>query len=116
MLNKFWILSFLLFIGCIGRGVKNIDDLAKWSKCKPELMGYWMEQNIWYERDVYMSDEWKSAQRTIDERKGDCEDFAMIASEVLSVCGFQPVIMRNGRHVITAFSGGYFSNGILRSE
>ena len=106
------IIASLMMAGCAGGHVRSTRELAEWTRCKPARLEFWLARNIWYTKDGH-GDQWKSAQRTLDERRGDCEDYAMVTSEVLSVCGYHPIILY-GKHAWVDFEGGTFSNGQLK--
>lgn len=85
----------------------------------------WLIRNIWYRKDTSFIDEWKPSTKTLKEGKGDCEDFAIIAYEVLSLMGYITKILcvypvKGAGHAVCAFYDGivwrYFSNGRLSNK
>ena len=49
----------------------------------PYGLAKWLDKEIVYRRDKEDIDEWQTPQRTFERRKGDCEDYAILAKYVL---------------------------------
>jgi hypothetical protein len=87
-----------------------------------ESFGQWLERNFTYQRDIN-GDSWANPEETLERKKGDCEDFAILARAVLKVLGYQSKIIvlqlnQQAAHAICLFQvNGYycwFDNAILR--
>lgn len=60
---------------------------------KLEQVDKWVRENVTYVRDKKGFDDWKTPIRTLSERKGDCEDFAILAAYKLEQLGVNEDIM-----------------------
>jgi hypothetical protein len=84
------------------------------------------EKIAWYlkyyspKEDMEIYDHWKSPRQFIRDGGGDCEDYAVIAYELLLRIGYHPKIyilsnpkIKGPNHAICTFELGLFSNQIL---
>lgn len=60
-------------------------------------LGLWLEAKIWYKKDETPEDEYRPATETLRLAYGDCEDFAILAYEVLKEMGVTDV------HILTLY-------------
>lgn len=106
---------------------KDCQSVAELVKNFPTLdkLGWWIEQNIFYKIDG-VSDEWKSSERTLKDRAGDCEDFANLCYDCLVALDYKPHILvmyeKRKAHAICAFKEWetarvwrYYDNGVLHT-
>jgi predicted transglutaminase-like cysteine proteinase len=72
----------------------------------------WLQKNIVYEKDA-SRDDWATPQKTLRQKRGDCEDFAFLNSSVVRMLGFEPHVLAmidgNRAHAVCAFErDGHF--------
>jgi predicted transglutaminase-like cysteine proteinase len=60
----------------------NLDKIANWV--------YW---KIWYRTDKDWKDEWKPSEKTLADKAGDCEDFAVLFYDILRILRYDPKIV-----------------------
>lgn len=88
-------------------------------------LSLWLTQNIRYTKDLSIQDDWKTSEQTIRNRKGDCEDFAVLAYDCLKYMGTVNIIkilcvypVKGAGHAVCAFMDGqkwrYYTNGYLK--
>lgn len=58
---------------------------------QPQELAIWLSQGFKYEGE--MPDYWQTAQETLNLRKGDCEDFAILSQAVLARLGINSSIL-----------------------
>ena len=63
----------------------------------PEKIGWWEESHIWYTADP--KDIWQSPEETLRLKKGDCEDFAILAQYYLKQIGMESQIVVFTMHI-----------------
>lgn len=76
----------LIFLSAILRGVcfagtMNLEGVASFIQT-PQGLVNWLVKDFRYELE--MPDYWQSAEETLRLKKGDCDDFAILASAILS--------------------------------
>jgi len=83
--------------------IKSLEDYAKW-----------LEDNIHYQKDA-AADIWTNPEQTLQNKIGDCEEYALLNASVMQVLGYQPhflaLVKPDGRraHAICTFKyNGYF--------
>jgi|GEM_PF-779250 len=88
--------------------------LAIASISTPEQLAQWFFTDFKYETE--MPDTWQNASETLELKKGDCEDFAILAQDMLNTMGIQSDILiikftgLNQQHAICIFKeGGNYS-------
>jgi len=59
----------------------------------PQHVGSWVKYWITYTSDGANKDRWQSAEETFRTRKGDCEDYAILAIELLKELGVKGQLM-----------------------
>lgn len=91
-------------------------------------LGQWLEWHIWYKPDATTADNWKKAEQTLQDEAGDCEDFAIVAYEVLHLWGVKATILcafpvKGAGHAVCAFKKdstsekwSCYSNGMLHKD
>jgi len=90
----------------------------------PDQLSSWMRETLVYQSEKGGRDYWKTPQETIQDKGGDCEDFAILAQAVLSDLRIESHLLYiyyslfDNRHVICiyqTFSGTYnvFDNQYL---
>ncbi len=83
----------------------------------------WLGKNMIYQSDP-RDDQWLDPQEFLKTKRGDCEDFAFLNSQVLRVLGFAPHVLmlysNKNAHAVCAFeySGKFywFDNAQLKSS
>jgi len=76
----------------------------------PEQLAQWFLTDFRYETE--MPDTWQNASETLEIKKGDCEDFAILAQDMLNKMGIQSDILiikftgLNQQHAICIFKEG----------
>ena len=109
-------MSFFRKIACLFRRVKTVEDLARITKT-PDVLAFWLWNNIQYVGDQQKwgkSEYWQTPEETLSKknklgvRSGDCEDFAILAQAVLTLCGFEDakllcVFGPRGGHCVCCF-------------
>ncbi len=77
--------------------IHNIDDYAQWLK-----------NNMRYQKQSSVSDEWPSSLSTLQHQYGDCKALSVLNSEILKLLGFHPILIgyKTGSqgHVFTVFN------------
>lgn len=70
----------------------------------------WLAKNIKWKEDRTPADEWKEPHTTLKDGTGDCEDYSILALEILKRMGVKDVFLlgvsrtdRNTGHVVTIF-------------
>lgn len=104
---------------------KSAQELADKFKGDTYGLGWWIANHIWYKKDSTPADEFRTARQTLELGYGDCDDFAVLAYEVLRCMGvkerhlltFYP--LRGIGHCICQFKGldghwFYYDNGEMR--
>jgi len=89
-----WI--FFPWLWYCGRRAKTVKDLIKITNNNPSRLAMWMYHNIWYEKDKTqygLKEYWARPEETLENKKGDCDDFAILAHAVLSKIGYDPKIV-----------------------
>ncbi len=71
----------------VSTGTENIPEFIR----TPEDLTRWLASEFQYRLEL--PDKWQSPEETINLRKGDCEDFAILVSEVLSRQGISSDIL-----------------------
>ena len=72
----------------------------------------WLQENIKYKKDE-KKDYWSTPEETLQDKRGDCEDYAFLNAAVLHLLGYQPEVLAVGRlgrnHAICIFeeNGNY---------
>ncbi|MCU0651413.1 MAG: hypothetical protein MUC39_00505 [Candidatus Omnitrophica bacterium] len=104
---------------CLARQVEDVASFIH----SPEELSEWLPQNVQYELE--MPDYWQSAEETLKRHKGDCDDFAILSSAILSELKIpnQVLIIKfrgiSLSHAVCAFKSGEFcafvSNGQIIS-
>ena len=56
-------------------------------KC-PDTLSIWMKQTLTYQKDGE-NGHWKTPEKTVQDKGGDCEDFAILAKYVLKDLGYK---------------------------
>lgn len=109
------ILSIVLFLIvvpsiCFGQNIAIQASVIN----SPVKLAQWFNQEFTYETE--MPDYWQSASETIDRKKGDCEDFAILAQSMLKKMGVKSeiaIVKFEGisqEHAICLFKkGNYYS-------
>lgn len=68
---------FMVLCSCVMEQYQSMWDFNLDVRFRNEQeVGKWIDENIEYEKDDL--DYWRTPQETIDERKGDCEDQALL--------------------------------------
>ena len=115
-MKLFIIISHIITLGIFWRpSLEYIHKHATTPKKIEHYLSYFSFQN-----DTVAEDRWKSPEQFIKDKGGDCEDYAILAYELLTRIGYQPVIygMYNPHddepgHAICVFEKGLFSNHVL---
>jgi len=73
----------------------------------------WLQENIKYRKEEG-GDHWSTPGETLQNKYGDCEDYAFLNQAVLRVAGYQPKVLAAGKlgrlHAICVFQeGGHYS-------
>ena len=79
----------------IFRSLRTINEMAKYCN-RPWKLGLYLWHHIWYKSDQAkhgIPDHWQTAEQTLIDRNGDCDDFAVLAKAVLEKQGKKPIIM-----------------------
>ncbi len=102
---------------------KIVDILSQNQIHTIEDYALWLEKNMTYQADRG-KDQWLTPQEFLKIKRGDCEDFAFLNAQVLSVFGFSPHIITlssaQNAHAICAFEHNgkfyWFDNAKLKSS
>lgn len=62
----------------------------------PEELGRWMMYNLTYQAEGPGADYWKSPEETLNDKGGDCEDFAILVQGVLKELGIDSQLIYVG--------------------
>ncbi|MFC2140535.1 TolC family protein [Candidatus Auribacterota bacterium] len=103
--------------------IKDLGDLIEYAT-SPEKLAHYLKFRIRYNPSD-TDNIWQSAEETIQKGTGDCEDYAILAHEVLKALGFTPHILsvlpeskKKAGHVICTFKWKdywwYFDNHKLK--
>jgi predicted transglutaminase-like protease len=94
---KRFILAFIIILMGIPAwfAYGSVPDLETLVNDYPTMqkLSVWIESNIWYTREPKGQDNWQSAEETFKLKKGDCEDFAILAMYVLDKKGYQTYLL-----------------------
>ncbi len=103
---------------------QKIVDIVSQNKIHTiEDYAVWLEKNMTYQAD-HGKDQWLTPQEFLKIKRGDCEDFAFLNAQVLSVVGFSAHIITlssaQNAHAICAFEHNgkfyWFDNAKLKSS
>ncbi len=104
--------------------IKTVQELISRFGGDFEALSEWLTFNIWYKVDLKSSDEWKPSFQTLKDRKGDCEDFAVLVYDYLKSYGLNDVKIiclypsKGAGHAVCCFRMDdywrYFDNGELK--
>ena len=92
--------SLLFSVRGFSQGLEGIPDSVR----SPQALVNWFASE--FKSHLELIDEWQSPQETIGLKKGDCEDFAILASEVLKHLGVDNDIL------IVKFASGRIAHAI----
>jgi hypothetical protein len=98
------LLVLLLPITCLAQDVKDVLTFIS----GPQSLANWLSRNFHYEWE-FSSNDWQTSQEMLESKKGDCEDFATLASDILEGLGYSSHIIiikfrdLNIKHAICAF-------------
>jgi len=116
------LLFIFLLSGCAVPHYNNIREVN--AAIRPydiKAVEWFFSNQISYWRDYDDNDENKPSNKTIHDRLGDCEDFAILAMDIVNTWpGCEARIMRRGeRHVVALVSCdngiyGYFEEGSFK--
>lgn len=95
---------------CVSRPVpldeKILDIIIVNNIVSFEDYARWLQKNIKYKEDE-AADHWSTPEETLQNKCGDCEDYAFFNEAVLRVLGYQPQVLAMGglgsRHAICVF-------------
>lgn len=59
----------------------------------PRTLSAWLNKNIKYIPDKYSRDEWKFPSKTVKDGGGDCDDYAILVSLILSKLGYKTSVV-----------------------
>jgi len=94
------VICLVSFFALLGTGAASqapsLVDVASMVKT-PEALAGWLNRDFLYE--LALADGWNSPEETIKFKKGDCDDFAVLAKAVLKELGIRSDI------VVLKFSG-----------
>lgn len=79
--NIFIIIFLLVPTLCFAQSVENISSLVH----TPQELGVWLASEFRYQGEI--PDYWQSTEETLNLKTGDCEDFAILAQDVLKNLG-----------------------------
>mgnify|MGYP001605926310 CR=1 FL=1 len=104
-------------VSCFAQSLAGVTS----SVHNPAQLSKWLSNNFRYELEF--PDHWQPAQETLDLKKGDCEDFAILAQNILKELGIESFIVIvnlkdfKQSHAICVFKDdkyySFFSNQIL---
>ena len=83
-------------MGWFKRKDLTLEQALEYSKGKPSRLSWWITRKIWYKHDSDqwgVKEYWQTWEQTLALRTGDCEDFAIVAHEVLTRMGLSPYIV-----------------------
>jgi hypothetical protein len=93
-----FIIAFLLLGLCFAQGLETPSTINS-----PENLAGWLAKNFRYE--LKLTDAWQTPQETVSLKKGDCDDFALLAQAVLKKLGIKSdvvIIKFRGLNVLHA--------------
>ena len=75
----------LITVGVLNRppAIHTPTELAKYTKCKPERIAYWLG-SIPYAK----TDKWPTSEAVMERGETDCKGYATVAEDTLDVCGY----------------------------
>ncbi|MDI6759020.1 MAG: transglutaminase-like domain-containing protein [Candidatus Omnitrophota bacterium] len=99
---------------CLSQNIEGVTSFIH----NPAQLSKWLSKEFRYELEF--PDYWQPAQETLNSKKGDCEDFAILTQEILKGLGIKSdiiiVVLKDLKqsHALCMFKDGesysYFSN------
>lgn len=84
--------------------------MSKYELYDIDSYSFWLKNNIKYKNDKFklFDNGWSTAEETLFNGYGDCEDFAFLSEKILKILGYYPVTLglllrRGGGHAICIF-------------
>jgi hypothetical protein len=121
------LLSLFLLCSCniayaSGVLVSKKELYPSYIKTPQDIENWLISEGFRYEKDKTRRDEWKTPERLIKEKAGDCEDYARLTFNILEDLGYENVMLiaiyfKDGGHGICWFkekdrTWSFFSTGI----
>jgi len=113
-------LFFCLGTACAVSFAQGVESIPSYVTT-PAQLSQWLTADFKYETE--MPDYWQPAEETIDLKKGDCEDFAILAQAALEQLNIPSQIvvinfkdLPNQAHAVCVFKTGDFYNFITNQQ
>lgn len=95
------------------RKINSVKDLQAFCKGSPKKLWWWMFQYLKYTRDMDnqgVQEYWQTSDETLFLRTGDCEDYSVLAYDVLEDFDRHIIVASKGisriGHAVCAFTWG----------